>query len=253
MTSPAEPQTADQPPSATPAPPAPPPPANVDGTARSILGEDQSRTPTLELRQGVVTATDLANARCTVILGGGDTAIPTVAFLSNYKPTVGDTCWVLVNGPDLLALDRDGKFGSAAYAGLKSVTVDNWEHRTSTSYGDLTTFGPQVVTTVPASGQLLVQISGYIRTLDAYYQDGGAISFSLSGANTLAASDRNMLSAWVSHGDQGNYVLVENTSSRVVLLTGLNPGQTTVTVKYKSWRADTDVGFQYRSLWVLPL
>lgn len=254
MTSPiSDPQVVAVPPSATPAPPSPPPSPNVDGTARSILGEDQSRTPTLELRQGVITAVNLATARCSVILGGGDVTIPNVAYLSNYKPTVGDTCWVLVNGPDLLALDRDGKFGAAAYAGLQAAEIATSQTRSSTSFGDLSTVGPQVVTTVPASGRVLIQVSSYVQVPPGVYQSGGLMGFALSGANSLSAADQTAVGGWISHGDTTQEIVLELEASKVALLTGLTPGTTTITAKYRSYRSDVAMAWKWRTLWVLPL
>lgn len=89
--------------------PAPAPQSDPDRTARAITGraDEAVRSPTLSLRQGQITAVDTPGGKVDVTLGG-DTAspIPGVRHLSNYRPVVNDTVWCLVQGPDLMVLDR---------------------------------------------------------------------------------------------------------------------------------------------------
>lgn len=184
---------------ASPAPdtsPQPVPSPALDQTAAAMTdGGSTVTSPTLELRQCVVTAVDLAAATCSVAIGGDDAsaAVPNVHYLSNYKPTVGDTCWVLVNGPDLLAMDRDGKFGAAAWAGMGSAFIATQETRASGTYGDLATVGPVVAGTIPASGRLLVCVSADVASPLSTGYDDAWMSFAVTGASTIAASDQNAL------------------------------------------------------------
>lgn len=269
------------------------PDSGVDATAAAITGNTgtaQSSSPVLELRQATITAVDYANALCSVAIGGDSTSVPNVHYLSNYKPTVGDTCWCLINGPDILALDRDGKFGAAAYAGMASAAVATLEGRAG-AYGDMATVGPQVATTIPASGRVLICVSADI---ESPVTSGGSSSWmapEISGATTLAAADTNALMALTynssagstssdfghSHSFSGSvvgggggsyngttgtggthshtlivsYNATELLASRVVLLTGLTPGAATVTAKYRS--SGGTAAFSKRTLWVLPL
>lgn len=102
------------------------------------------------------------------------------------------------------------------------VTTD--ESTASNTYTDLTTTTDSVNVVVGTSGVLQVSIYAglYNTTTNATYA-----SFALSGANTLAAAD--------------TYALVESGLSNTqfnfgatFILTGLNPGYTTVKMKYKA-------------------
>lgn len=179
--------------------PQPVPSPELEKTAAALVDNGGAvQAPQLEIRQCVVTAVNLAAATCSLAIGGDDAAdaVPNVHYLSNYKPTVGDTAWALVNGPDILALDRDGKFGAAAWAGMGQTNVSANENRNSTTYGDLATVGPAVVTTIPASGRLLICVSSDIISPNTNAGGGAYMSFAISGSHTLAADDDNALMIW---------------------------------------------------------
>lgn len=174
--------------------PQPVPSPELEKTAAAVADSGgQVDAPKLELRQAVITAVNLAAATCSVAIGGDSTSVPNVHYLSNYKPTTGDTCWILVNGPDLLALDRDGKFGAAAWAGMGVDYIDTQESRASGSYGNLATTGPAVSSVIPASGRLLVCVSADVTTPYVPGYEDAWMSFAISGAYTLSALDQNAL------------------------------------------------------------
>lgn len=265
--------------------PQPVPSPEVEKTAAALTdGGATTSSPTLELRQAVITAVNLAAATCSVAIGGDATSVPNVHYLSNYKPTVNDTCWVLVNGPDILALDRDGKFGAAAWAGMGSAFVGSTESRSSASYGDLATVGPTVVGTVPASGRIMVCVSADVKTPTVTGFEYAQMSFAISGSATVAAQDSNALMCATFNSQQhihtffltsfgtaspsGDSVNVngngntafstdvasynEIMASRVVVLTGLTPGTITITAKYRTGGTASGT-WQNRTVWVLPL
>lgn len=117
---------------------------------------------------------------------------------------------------------------------VKSTTVATSESTSATSYGDLSTAGPSVDVDVPNSGEVMLFLTGQIG-------GNGFMGFALSGANTLAANDDQALRA-ESIGDQ---------ATRMVHLTGLTPGTTTVTARYRSSSGSTT--FQRRTVSVAPL
>lgn len=125
---------------------------------------------------------------------------------------------------------------SSASASWQAATVDTYQARTDAAYGDCVTVGPTVTTTVTESGILLVGLAAtYFETI-AY---GGHMSFTLSGANTLAADD--IRSVFMT--------LAERVTSTIFVLSGLTPGATTITAKYRSRGYPTDTGyFSYRQL-----
>lgn len=110
---------------------------------------------------------------------------------------------------------------------------------TSTTYGDLATVGPQVTITVGASGMALAIWGAGIYNAAAVKMMGIAVS----GANTIAPSDsdgiRNDNAAFI--GKQQGHKL----------FTGLTPGSTTFTAKYRT--AAGTANFFERILTVIPL
>jgi hypothetical protein len=92
---------------------------------------------------------------------------------------------------------------------------------------------------------LLVQVSAWISTDAA--GDGGAMGVALSGANTLSADDREAQVVYIGSADS----LV--CASKITLITGLNPGSTTVTAKYRALQGVATARFELRHLWALPL
>lgn len=189
--------TAGSSPSPSQSPQPVPDPATSDTAAALTDPNGTVDSPTLELRQAQITAVNYATATCSVAIGGDSTSVPNVHYLSNYKPTVGDTCWVLVNGPDLLALDRDGIYGAAAFAGLGQSYIATYEGRNSGTYGNLATLGPVVNTTVPASGRLLICCSADIQSPVSTARAFSMMSFDIvqGGTTTFPADDAKALGA----------------------------------------------------------
>jgi hypothetical protein len=114
------------------------------------------------------------------------------------------------------------------------------ETTTSTTYTDLATPGPAVTVTVPASGKVLVSVTSGMKNSNA--SNPTFMSFAVSGATTQAATDTRALSLLGNNFQQ---------ASASFVLTGLTPGSTTFTAKYR-----TDGGtatFQNRSIWAIPL
>lgn len=103
-------------------------------------------------------------------------------------------------------------------AGTSEVTTS--QTTTSTSYVDLATVQSFDVI-VGASGKLLVSWAGQISNSGS---NGTYMAPALSGANTYAATD-NDLTYWLGTSN--------SVSSRSKLFTGLTPGLTTVTLKFK--------------------
>jgi len=131
--------------------------------------------------------------------------------------------------------------------GAAGAAVDTAQTTTSTSYANLSTVGPAVTVIVGANGLLLV---GY--NFSAYNSTASLrnnMSIELSGANTISAGSSTQLEGQfrdpLSSGNQGSNI------GNTTLLTGLNPGSTTLTAKY---RVQGGAGtFSSRSLWALPL
>ncbi len=216
-----------------------------DGFAGTLIGDPAVQEAKLTLREGVVTAVDVALARVSVDLGDSGTPVPNAEHLSNYRPSVGDKVKVLVAGPKMYVLDRVGALGPSVIEGAATDTVVADESRSSTSWGNLATVGPQITATISPSGRCLIGVCCGATSTAA--SDGGQMGFFMSGANVL--SGVNGWEAFINYiGTVNSYV----SASKVSLLTGLNPGATTFTAKYATLDGNS-VHFAARSLWVVPL
>jgi hypothetical protein len=129
---------------------------------------------------------------------------------------------------------------ASAISAVASAQVLTSQSTTSTTYTDLSTAGPAVTLTTGTSALVLV-MAGYA-TQNAT-GPGTVISFAVSGATTIAASDdfRGTLSANSAY----------NASSIVMLtkVTTLTAGSNTFTAKYKVTSASTGE-YQNRSITV---
>ena len=127
--------------------------------------------------------------------------------------------------------------------GEQGAAVATSQTTTSTSYADLGTVGPSVTVTIGSSGvALLTMFTQAALTNSLEYI---LVSYEASGANTIAASDNRSAAFRTASTNQ------ESPLSYVVLLTGLTPGSTTFTMKY---RVSAGTGtYQRRHMSVIPL
>lgn len=112
---------------------------------------------------------------------------------------------------------------------ITSSTVSTSQTTSSTSYTDLSTVGPSVTVVVPPSGEVKVDFSVWANHASAGQNLYASIA--MSGANTLAANDANAAQIRQMAISPGNLVA---TLSKAIHMTGLNPGATTFTLKYKT-------------------
>lgn len=110
---------------------------------------------------------------------------------------------------------------------------------TSTGYTDLATVGPQVTVTIGPSGKAMAIVSGGLYNAAAQKYIGVA----LSGANTVSPVDNESL-----RRDSAPF---DTIGSRQLYWTGLTPGVTTFTMKYRT--ASGTANFFSRRLTVIPL
>lgn len=122
--------------------------------------------------------------------------------------------------------------------GAATSVVAASEITASATYVALATAQSTTVT-VGANGLLLVGVGAQISNSGA---NTSAASFALSGANTLAAGDQNS----VANTGTAAFIL-----GRSVLLTGLTPGSTTVTMLFKSTSGTAT--FVNRNIYAIPL
>jgi hypothetical protein len=130
-----------------------------------------------------------------------------------------------------------GETGPAGMGGTVAATVASAGTTFSTTYTDLSTFGPSVTASVPASGQVLVVVSAQINAGDSL----AFMSFESSGGggDVNADSSRAFIATAISRG------------CAMSLVTGLSPGLHTFTAKYQTLGAQGIFG--NRSIIVIPL
>jgi hypothetical protein len=134
----------------------------------------------------------------------------------------------------------------AGFNNLASATVATSQERNNTAYGDCATVGPSVTVTISSSGKALVTLTALI---DPASSTTAWMSFAVSGATTLAASDTMSLAR--EHGTSSSTGYIQ--ASAVYVVTGLTAGSNTFTAKYRvSNTSDTDA-FANRSIIVVPL
>lgn len=119
----------------------------------------------------------------------------------------------------------------------QSASVNTQQTTTSSTYTDLSTVGPTV--SIQTGTSALVTVSTMSYNNDGVYF--AWMSFAVSGATTLAASDD-----YAAASRYGNQTSV----SKTFLLTGLTAGVNTFTAKYKA-SALTTAQFHYRCLTVV--
>lgn len=204
---------------------------------RQFNGKDApSQTPDVEIRQGHVESVQ-SDGTATITVGGDPEPIAEVHSDSNYVPKAGDTVWVEVADTEMTILRKNGT-SPAAFSGVRyAATATSEKGPTGSVYGDCASgAGPSVSVMVGDSGNLKVTISATFTISDT--SDGGRMSVALSGANSVAASDAQCLSCFPKIN--GFYM----SASRVLYYTGLTPGLTTVTAKYKDDGADNLYSFR---------
>jgi hypothetical protein len=125
-----------------------------------------------------------------------------------------------------------------AYVGTKQNT-------TSSSYTDLTTSGPAVTLTTGTKALVIVSFEGTNRAANR----SAWMSFAVSGATTVAATDTNALKITQSTLDWEPF-----RASSATLVTGLTAGSNTFTAKYRSDTITTcTADFAYREILVVDM
>jgi len=130
----------------------------------------------------------------------------------------------------------------AAIPANASATVATAQSTTSTTYTDLATAGPSV--TLTTGTKALVIITANIGVADPSVS--GYMSYAVSGATTIAASDT------VAIRQQSTQSSRENIRASAVSVPTLTAGSNTFTAKYRLSQ-DTDDSFSDRSIFVMNL
>ena len=228
----------------------------------------------VRFRQGVIVTFDQVTLENTVLVGG--TVLANLPLLGVGEATllvpgavvgimsVGATAKtmfiigraVVPNTAD--AADAIGLLNSQIYTDF----IITGENCTSTTYTDLATVGPRVIVPIGASGRILIIATAQIQWVSstgATTIGDGRFDVEFTGANSRTPTEAvdplvglNSLTVTVSAGTNTS-VLIASTTSQAVF-DGLNPGDTTITMKYrKSVAATSNPDFFRRTLTVFKL
>lgn len=194
-------------------------------------------------RQGVVQQWNQATAENVIDVGGAAmTNLPILNTSEAAMLAAGDVVGILTAGPSWWILGRLTIPGtpaaasalSAVSSGIAAGIVSTQETTTSTTYGDLATVGPSATVTIRPTGKALVIITCQLGFVTVGNQEHGqSVSFVASGANTLATSPERSINFWLSVGSAPSLGRVDQMGG-TFYLDGLNPGQTTFTLKFRS-------------------
>jgi hypothetical protein len=131
----------------------------------------------------------------------------------------------------------------SAAPGSDSATVSTSQTVSSATYTDLATSGPAVTITTGTKALVIVSC---LHTTATNIQDRGFMSFAVSGATTISASD--------AYASMNSAFVATNATSRqsaVTRLSTLTAGSNTFTAKYKN-QGNTN-GFANREICVINL
>lgn len=214
----------------------------------------------MNFRKGVIKSWNSSTAENVVTVDGNDfTNLPILNTDEALLLTTGSVVGIVDLGSSWAIL---GRFtipatadAASALAAIQTYSqlIDVFETTTSGTYGDLATVGPTLTVTVPPSGRVWVLLSVRIGW-SAQNAGGGKCSVAMSGANSQSASDTGypVASCFLSlSGGVTTTHFVRTSSSHVFV--GLNPGDTTFTLKYAATTAGNQCDFTTREMIVIPL
>lgn len=187
---------------------------------------DVSKSPPITRTQGQIVSVQ-SDGTATINIAGDPEPVPGIKSFTGYTPHAGDMVELEVQGTDTIIL---GKLGNGLSPAVFAVVATAEQGTNGSAYVDCATVGPTVTVVVGSSGRLKVTISANMAESDN--NDGGRMSVALSGANTSAADDSRSLAFFPKVTD--TYACY----SRVLVYTGLTPGSTVITAKYKDSGGD---------------
>lgn len=224
--------------------------------------------PGVSFRQGVIVSWNQETAQNTVLVGGS--LMSDLPILNTSEAAIlaeGDVVGIMTAGATWGILGRFTIPGTpeavSALSSLRtqSASISATETVTGTSYAAAVTDpGPEVTIAVGPSGRLIVLVSATVsgqstKTAGNTANAGGGMGVVLTGANARAAADSEALRATVNATitSSAATIGVDGSASRVVLLTGLTPGLTTITAVYRMIGNGTQVNFSNRNVTAIAI
>jgi len=174
-----------------------------------------------------------------------------------YQP--GDVVLVEKRMSQWYILGKVAAPGASAGNQIQSQTVAANQSTTSTSYGDLATYGPEVSVYIGSSRRCLILFSANVVSLTnagtpTLIFVGGTAAVQVSGASTIAPNSP-YCGGQVWYATASAPVGFQMVSSQLALLTaanGLNQGMNTFTLKYRAIATNPGANFIDRNITVIP-
>lgn len=223
----------------------------------------------ISFRKGTVVSFDQATGDNVIEVGGANIAdLPVlgVAEAASFLPgasvgilvadTGGSQSWFIIgrivrpNTQDYV--DAVNSLSNSFFTDQVTTGSDT----TSTTFGDLPTYGPIVVPTVKSSGNLLVIVGSVIIANDTDIANGGLMSVQISDVNgSIVYGAGTLPDVGYYYSDNAVHALGDSQeASRVFLVSNLSPGPYTVLAKYRSQGSGTSLTtFSNRNLTCVAL
>ena len=178
--------------------------------------------------------TNLGAGVCTITAGtatvNSSASLALAQYESGFLDFTSTSAAIFVKGA--------GASGPSAPTSASAV-VTTGQSRSSNTYGDLATVGPSV--TLTTGTKAMVIIGAFCQAASGWWAD---MSYAVSGATTIAASDQWKVRVFDSSGDQQSFA-----STQVSLTAGSN----TFTAKYADTSNGSGATFSNRYIIVIDL
>jgi hypothetical protein len=218
-------------------------------------------------RQGIVRAWNPATAENTVDVDGA--LVDNLSILNTNNDALqlaaGDVVGILTTGAAASSWAILGRLTipgtpaaesllSQVSSGIDAAVITTQQTTTSTTYTDLATVGPSATVTIRPTGKALVVVSSQMAFAEVSTQEtGAAVSFVASGANSIGTSSQRSVNSWLSVGGPPASIGRTDQYGATFYLSGLNTGETTFTLKYKTQMTGKTAYFADRVIVVWPL
>lgn len=226
--------------------------------------------PAVGFRQGLVITWDTETAENTVLVGG--TVMENLPILNTSEAAIlasGDVVGIMTAGPTWAIMGRFTYPGTPeAVSGIKAITQrivvsrdGALGTRSSSTWGDLTgvAVGPSVTVKIGDSGRALVFWTCEMGdTPTAVFRAEAGCGPAVSGATTDGPNEDWATGHQLQTGTLGNNTFLRAQYAGMHVYEGLNPGDTTFTLKYRSYTqnaaaASVSVDFTAREIAVFIL
>ena len=245
-----------------------------DDLASLFAAAPEGPSHDIRFRQGTIVAFDQNTLENTVLVGG--TTLADLSLLGVGEVTLlvpGAVVGILSVGDAVKQYVIVGRIvkpntadATSAVSLLNSQIYTDFiitgEPTNSTTYTDLATIGPRVTVPVGPSGRILIVATAqiqYVTNIEPSSSGAGLFDVEFTGANTRSPNEVvdplvgvYALEVGTSAGNNTETAIASVTTQAV--FSGLNPGDTTVTMKYRRGNsADVDPDFHRRTLTVIKL